>query len=34
MWGGGHLLQFVNTTIALVAWGILAGIATRARVRH
>lgn len=27
MWGGGHLLQFVNTTIALVAWGILAGIA-------
>lgn len=27
MWSGGHLLQFVNTLLALVAWGILAGLA-------
>jgi cytochrome c oxidase subunit 1 len=26
-WGGGHLLQYLNTTLMLVAWYILGGIA-------
>jgi len=26
-WGGGHLLQFLNTTLMLVSWYILGGIA-------
>lgn len=25
MWGGGHILQFVNTILALIGWAILAG---------
>ncbi|MFO1152252.1 MAG: hypothetical protein U1E42_01120 [Rhodospirillales bacterium] len=28
MWGGGHLLQFVNTILVIVAWGMLARLAT------
>lgn len=28
MWGGGHILQFVNTILAILAWGTLAQLAT------
>ena len=29
MWGGGHILQFVNTILVVVAWGILARVGMR-----
>ena len=33
MWGGGHILQFVNTLLLLVAWALLARRASTARCR-
>jgi hypothetical protein len=27
MWGGGHILQFLNTILAIAAWGLLAQLA-------
>ncbi len=32
MWGGGHILQFVNTVLAFVAWGVLAQLGTGHRL--
>jgi cytochrome c oxidase subunit I len=32
MWGGGHILQFVNTILVAVAWGTLARLATGDRI--